>query len=189
MSIKVAIPPAVVFAVIVMSVITNLLTGPGTVLANNGQPVIVEKQEASHASECSLSQYYPESVLQWCQVIEEKAAASLLDPNLVAAVILQESGGNPSAISYSGAVGLMQVMPNDGIAATFQCINGPCFASRPSTEELLDPSNNITYGTQMLANLMSKHGNARDALFSYGPMDVGYRYADIILQILNNASS
>jgi len=44
---------------------------------------------------------------------------------LIAAVILQESGGDPSAYSSSGAVGLMQVMPRDGIAAEFMCVNGP----------------------------------------------------------------
>ena len=81
-----------------------------------------------------------------------------LPPNLIAAVILQESGGDATAYSSSGAVGLMQVMPRDGIAASFECINGPCFASRPTIEELQDPRFNIEYGTRMLARFNRQTG-------------------------------
>ncbi len=105
---------------------------------------------------------------------------------MVAALILQESGGDPQAYSKSGAVGLMQVMPNDGLAASFTCQNGPCFSSRPATSELQDPEFNIAYGTKYLASLLSKYGNLRDALKSYGPMNVGYYYADIVLAIFQN---
>jgi len=100
--------------------------------------------------------------------------------------MLQESGGNSNAYSHSGAVGLMQVMPRDGIAASFICANGPCFSNRPSSDELFDPTFNIQYGVRMLAGLVSKHGNIRDALYAYGPMDVGYTYADKIISIYEN---
>lgn len=79
----------------------------------------------------------------------------------------------------------MQVMPRDGLAAGFMCINGPCFASRPSSEELYNPQFNIEYGTRMLAGLINRHGNIRDGLKSYGPMNVGYYYADIVMGIFN----
>ena len=74
-------------------------------------------------------------------------------------------------------------MPNDGIAVSFMCQNGPCFASRPSTQELLNPAFNIDYGVRMLANLINKYGNERDALKAYGPYDVEYYYADKVLAI------
>jgi soluble lytic murein transglycosylase-like protein len=77
----------------------------------------------------------------------------------------------------------MQVMPRDGIAANFVCQNGPCFASRPTIQELEDPDYNITYGTRMLAGLVKRLGNLRDALKAYGPMDVGYSYADTVLSL------
>src|SRR4030042_807858 len=94
---------------------------------------------------------------------------------------------SPTQISEPpAAVGLMQVMPRDGIAAAFECINGPCFASRPTIEELQDPSFNIEYGSQMLAGLIGRLGNMREALKSYGPMDVDYRYADTVLAIFEN---
>lgn len=97
--------------------------------------------------------------------------------------MLIESGGQPEIISHSGAVGLMQIMPRDGIASTFLCINGPCFASRPSIEELKNPEFNIKYGVRMLSGLIKMNGSIRDALKSYGPMDVGYSYADKVISI------
>ena len=100
---------------------------------------------------------------------------------LSAAVIWQESGGDPAAYSHSGAVGLMQVMPRDGIAAAFMCPNGPCFANRPAITELEDPEFNISYGVGMLAGLYQRYGDLRQALKAYGPMDVGYSYADTVL--------
>ena len=135
---------------------------------------------------CEVSLRYPQGVLQWCDLITGLATQAELPPNLIAAVILQESGGDASAYSSSGAVGLMQVMPRDGIAAAFECINGPCFASRPTIEELQDPSFNIEYGSQMLSGLIARLGNLREALKAYGPMDVDYRYADTVLAIYEN---
>ena len=121
--------------------------------------------------------------MQWCNLITHYAAKRSLHPDLVAALIWQESGGNPAAYYQSGAVGLKQVMPSDGIAATFMCVNGPCFTIRPTNSKLQDPEFNIAYGTKMLASLLSKNGNMRDALKSYGPMDVGYYYSDKVLGI------
>ncbi len=144
------------------------------------QPEVAQAAETG----CTVSPSFPQSIQQWCDMISQYASQNGLEPNLVAAVMLQESGGNPNAYSKSGAVGLMQVMPKDGLAEKFQCINGPCFASRPSMDELYDPEFNISYGTRMLASLIQKYGNVRDALKAYGPMDMGYRYADIILSIL-----
>ncbi len=135
---------------------------------------------------CQVSQSFPMEILQWCRIITEEAIQAELPPNLIAAVMLQESGGDSSAYSASGAVGLMQVMPRDGIAAEFECINGPCFASRPTIEELLEPGYNIEYGSQMLSGLVTRQGSFREALKAYGPMDVDYSYADRVLSIYEN---
>lgn len=77
----------------------------------------------------------------------------------------------------------MQVMPSDGIAANFMCINGPCFAQRPTSMELSDPEFNMSYGSQMLTGLIKKTGSLREALKFYGPADYGYNYADIVLEL------
>jgi soluble lytic murein transglycosylase-like protein len=134
---------------------------------------------------CLVSPNFPEPVLHWCDLITRQANEHGLDPNLVAAVILQESAGNPAAYSHSGAVGLMQVMPRDGLAASFMCPAGPCFKDRPSISDLNDPEFNVAYGVKMLAGLISRLGSERDGLRAYGPMDVGYYYSDKVLSLYN----
>jgi hypothetical protein len=140
-----------------------------------------ENQDSGNG--CSLGAKFPDSIQQWCGLVEKYAQEQSLDANLIAAVIYQESGGNPQAYSGSGAVGLMQVMPRDGLAAGFMCSGRPCFSSRPIMNELYDPEFNISYGTRMLSNLNHKYGNLRDALMAYGPANVGYYYADIVLSL------
>jgi soluble lytic murein transglycosylase-like protein len=154
--------------------------------ALTNEQTATENQQLGPADRCSVSLSYPEGILQWCEIITTLAAQAELPPDLIAAVMLQESGGDATAYSASGAVGLMQVMPRDGLAASFECINGPCFASRPTIEELQDPSFNVEYGVRMLAGLNARLGGLREALKAYGPMDVGYSYADKVLAIYEN---
>ena len=144
------------------------------------------RKAAPSSGDCSLSSNYPQAIRQWCAYIEKYAGENGIAPGLVAAVMLQESGGNPSAYSGSGAVGLMQIMASDGTAATFMCGGGPCFSDRPSMRELYDPEFNISYGARMLAELVNRNGGSvREALRAYGPMDRGYSYADMVLSIYN----
>lgn len=163
---------------------------PSEVLLAPTQTALAEassQQSAQKAAEdqsgCTLSTSFPAEVRQWCSQIEASAQEVGLPAALIASVIVQESGGDPTAYSSSGAVGLMQVMPRDGLAAEFMCVNGPCFASRPTIAELEDPAYNIQYGSQYLASLVEKYSSFREALYKYGPMDIGYRYADLVLNI------
>ncbi len=132
---------------------------------------------------CKVSSLFPEDVRQWCMLITAYAEKHSLSPDLIAALIWLESGGDEVAYSHSGAVGLMQVMPRDGPAASFMCANGPCFSDRPTIKELKDPEFNIAFGTRYLARLLQRNGNLREALRYYGPMDAGYSYADKVLGI------
>lgn len=189
--------PAIIFSSTLIIFLTRALYSPDQmVLANSENPKAEQEMgvqqpdnpdhdEINHP-DCSIPSSYPDKILQWCQPIEQYALYYGLDPKLIAAVMFQESGGNPEAYSKSGAVGLMQVMPRDGLAADFTCVNGPCFSSRPSMQELFDPDFNIDYGVMMLSGLISKYGNVRDGLRAYGPMDRGYYYADLVLNIYNN---
>ncbi len=175
--------------IVCLVLLTSLLAAhPGkarSATANNA--AAGQKQSTSgNPSGCTLSSLYPVSIRQWCVDIEKYARENGLDPNLVSAVMLQESAGQPDAYSKSGAVGLLQVMPRDGKAASFSCPGGPCFSSRPSMQELFDPIFNISYGTQLLASLIQKYGDIREALKAYGPMDVGYYYADLVIGIMNS---
>ena len=172
----------VLFGILMIIFLSNLIAAPQQVSAF-GEP---EQPEQEVVDTCPLAASYPQTVRSWCGQVESYSREFGIDPNLIAAVMLQESGGDQDAYSRSGAVGLMQVMPRDGIAASFMCSNGPCFASRPSMHELFDPEFNISYGIRMLAGLIDKYGNVRDALKTYGPMDVGYYYADLVLNIYQN---
>ena len=96
-------------------------------------------QPSTETERCDVSKAFPQKVRRWCELIEQYSKKHDLSPNLLAALIWQESGGNPTAYSRSGAVGLMQVMPRDGIAKNFQCANGPCFAKRPTIAQLKRP--------------------------------------------------
>jgi len=212
-SIQRAIFPAILISSLVLVGITRLIAIPQiTVLAATEPPVqsessisktveavpaeavttnssdasLVEGISNEISGECSLSDQFPDVIRQWCGWIEQYAAEVGLEPKLIASVMLQESGGKADAYSHSGAVGLMQVMPRDGLAADFMCSGRPCFSSRPTMDELFDPEYNISYGTRMLAALVSRHGSIRDALYAYGPMDIGYRYADLVLSIYEN---
>ncbi len=178
-----------IFIISLLLYFLNSLVNPSSVaVAATEPPSSSAKDSAAFPqtnsnSECASQSRYPEKVRGWCLLIETTSAEYGLDPLLIAAVMLIESGGQPEVISRSGAVGLMQVMPRDGIATSFQCINGPCFANRPSIADLLDPEFNVDYGTRMLSGLINKTGDVREALKSYGPYDVGYDYADKVLTI------
>lgn len=121
-----------------------------------------------------------ERVLGYCEDIEIQAKRRNLDPYLVAAVIWWESGGDPNVISSSGAVGLMQVMPSDGLAGEHPC---KCFSDRPLTNDLKEPSFNIGSGTGVLRFFINKYGSLRNGLMHYGPANVGFYYADRILDL------
>jgi len=177
-----AIVPGIIVGSLILILIARLLTSTQPATAATPEPV---QNSLIASNTCSLPSL-PESITQWCGLIEEASVKYSVSPELVAAVMLQESGGQADVISSSGAVGLLQVMPCDGIAAGFMCVNGPCFASRPSTQELLEPAFNIDYGVRMLAGLIEKYGNERDALKAYGPYNVEYYYADKVLNIKGN---
>jgi len=168
------------------------LTAIAATIPQNQPEIILETETAPSSNPglddevCSLPTSYPQQVRQWCPIIQLAAAETGVPSSLIAAVMLQESGGDPLIYSSSGAVGLMQIMPRDGLAESFMCINGPCFSSRPTIKELQEPTFNVAYGARMLAALYAKHGSYREALFHYGPMDVGYYYADLVLKIWEN---
>jgi len=185
MKAKQAIFPGLIISILSLTFATNWIASPH-LLWETSPSSIHEEELSSTINSSNLSHTFPTSIQDWEDLIISTASQYGIDPDLIAAVMLQESGGNASAYSASGAVGLMQVMPRDGMAAEFICGENPCFRSRPSIEELFDPQFNIDYGTRMLAGLFGKYGDWREALRAYGPMDVGYDYADIVLNIYEN---
>ena len=106
-----------------------------------------------------LRMYYP---LKYGETIEENAKKNSLDPDLVRALILQESYYVPTVQSRVGATGLMQLMPSTAKDHAGR-LHIPFAASR-----LDNPEVNIRLGTfhlRMLMNMFSN--NAYLAVASY----------------------
>lgn len=85
----------------------------------------------------------------------ENAYEHGLDPATVAAIVLVESRGQPSATSFVGARGLMQIMPLH--QGHWEC-----------GEDMYDIEANLCYGTNILRwNLDRFGGDERRALLAY----------------------
>ena len=94
-------------------------------------------------------------------IIDRYAAANGVSPSLVRAVIRTESDGNPRTVSRAGAMGLMQLMPDN--------------VREAGIDDPFDPEQNIAAGTKQLAGLLHQyHGNLDLALAGYnaGPGNV-----------------
>jgi len=87
-------------------------------------------------------------------LVDQAAQRESIQADLVRAVIKQESGGRPCAISAKGAQGMMQLMPDTaqdfGVADAF------------------DPKQNIDAGVKLLKSLLTKYkGDVSLALAAY----------------------
>ena len=100
--------------------------------------------------------------LEYEHIVQSHARNYRLQPELLAAVIYQESKFDPAARSRSGAVGLMQLRPETahGIATR---TGGGAF----ETADLLDPEINVRYGSWYLRHLLDKYDDETLALAAY----------------------
>lgn len=100
-------------------------------------------------------------------LVSDASRANGVPAGLVRAVMMAESAGDPSAVSYAGAQGLMQLMP--GTASG-------CGIANP-----FDPVQNVGCGTSYLHSLLVRyHNNVKLAVAAYnaGPGAVD-RYGGI----------
>lgn len=79
---------------------------------------------------------------QYDAIIEGEAKSAGVEPNLIRAVIVVESGFNSRAVSKSGAVGLMQLMPGT--------------ATRFGVSDRYDPRQNVRGGARYLGFLINR---------------------------------
>jgi soluble lytic murein transglycosylase len=100
--------------------------------------------------------------LRYEQIIDGHAANYRLDPALLAAVIYQESKFRADAKSSSGAIGLMQLLPD-----TAQGIADRTGGSRFVVDDLYDPELNVRYGAWYLRHLLDKYDSEQLALAAY----------------------
>jgi membrane-bound lytic murein transglycosylase C len=90
------------------------------------------------------AQYYEPMIMQFAQDFR-------VSPALVFAVMETESHFNPTAVSRSNALGLMQIKPEAAGRDVYKLIDFRLDA--PSRDELFDPQTNIRIGTAYLALL------------------------------------
>jgi soluble lytic murein transglycosylase len=100
--------------------------------------------------------------LRYEQIVVGHAENYDLEPQLVAAVIYQESKFDAKAVSDSGAVGLMQLLPE-----TAQGIADRTGGTGWHERDLLDPELNVRYGSWYLRHLLDKYGDEELALAAY----------------------
>lgn len=87
-------------------------------------------------------------------IIVDAASRYQLDPTLIKAVIMAESGYNPKAVSKKGAKGLMQLMPETAEAL--------------GVKDSFNPEHNIHGGVRYLSQLVEQfNGNVKLALAAY----------------------
>jgi len=148
---------------------------------------------APQPGECRIHPGWPDAIQQWCGWITKYAHKNGVEPDWVAAMMWQESKGNPNARSYVCATGLIQVMPSDGalvyVNGKAQCTDdrnqanldryysyySGVFRNRPTMDELYTPEFNIAYGTGYVGGLLKSHGSMWQALLYYG----GVGYGDV----------
>lgn len=141
----------------------------------------VERQPNRSSSRTSFSSHAG-NLRAFQDLIERYSSLHSLDPDLVRAVIVAESSGNPRALSTRGAWGLMQLVP-----AT---------AAQMGTTKLFDPEQRIASGTGYLRVLLDRFEKVEVALWAYhdGPTAVENgrltsetgRYVTRVLQLRRN---
>ncbi len=88
------------------------------------------------------------------RIIFHAAVTHQVDPALIKAIILAESGFNPRAVSKRGAMGLMQLMP--------------ITVREFGLDDVFDPAVNIEYGVRYFRKLLDRFdGDVKLALAAY----------------------
>ena len=105
-----------------------------------------------------LKTLYP---LRYEEYVEVYAKENNLSPAFIYAVIKCESDFDKDAVSYVGATGLMQIMPD-----TFDWINLR-LGENADYSMASDPETSIKYGCYLYGYLLTKFGSVREALAAY----------------------
>ncbi len=101
--------------------------------------------------------------LKYWESIRTEAQRRQIDPYLIASIIRQESVFEPSIVSNAGAVGIMQIMPQE--AERIATVAG---LQAPTRQQLFDPPTNIALGVAEYAQKLAvMQGTAILAIAAY----------------------
>ena len=142
------------------------------VLALNGIATAIDNPEVY---EKPLPDPVPATQLDTKEHIDKTAKRYGLEPGIVKALIEEESGWCASAEGDNGqSIGLMQIQPRWHKERL----------TRLGITNLYDPKQNVTVGCDILAELLGKYGNYKDALSVYNSGNTldGREYAERILK-------
>ncbi len=143
------------FSEVLQQVLNQKGAQNSTVASNGIDEVVGTKNE----TEDLLKTLYAESSKQsenltTNQIINKAAGKYQVDANLIRAIIQQESGFSPTAVSPKGAMGLMQLMPKT--------------ADLLGVKDSMNPLENIMGGTHYFKQLMDKYnGDIGRSLAAY----------------------
>jgi hypothetical protein len=131
---------------------TNATKGDQSASGINGASPVLSAAGASQNTANGASHGLSSARLE--ELVQSTAARHGVDANLVRAVIETESGGNPSAVSRKGAVGLMQLMPTTALEL--------------GVKNMYSASENLEAGVRYLHTLIDRYGGDLDkALAAY----------------------
>jgi soluble lytic murein transglycosylase-like protein len=101
--------------------------------------------------------------LNYWETIKTESEKHQIDPYLMASIIRQETGFEPTTVSNADAIGIMQIMPAE--AASIATAAG---LPPPTREQLFDPKINIAIGVaEYTQKLAAVHGNPILAIAAY----------------------
>lgn len=111
------------------------------------------------AAHLYVSFSYP---LKYKDYIKEYSREYGIDEAMIFSIIRAESSFNPQAVSRSGALGLMQLMPSTALMLANE-LNIEGF----TTDMLYEPKINIRMGVFYFKKMLEKFGNRETALAAY----------------------
>lgn len=110
-------------------------------------PAVAPAVQTEDGPPTILSPMWGPAIQRWSSYIAVLADYYGLDPDFIAAVVKEESNGEPLVVSRVGAVGLMGVMPA-----------GPGLEWRPPAPELENASTNLRWGVAILSEIVRQSG-------------------------------